>query len=227
MIDVELAPRHPVIRAASVGALIAHLLLLQTAPAIPATAGAGRGGGAAAAGPAPDDPTGFASAFILTYRAFISPADLFRRLAQRYQEVGGGGGGAGGEAAEQARVLQVLRAWVEHFIFDFQEDAQLEPLLLEFVDFTVVPAQQYIAYDMRKAHERQKELFHQEQKALQVAVGTAKAPTPNPTSSSAPAPAPAPNPAAFNPSHPDLENLQFLDLPEEEASALERPFMCP
>lgn len=133
MIDLELSKDMPLIRAASVDELVRKLIDAR-------------------------QPPHYTQSFILTYRAFITPAELFKKIAAYYTPTAG--------EKMQRRILQVLKSWIEHYILDFQDEEQLEKLLDEFIDFKVEPDQQMEAHELRKSNEQRKGLRDAERTAM-------------------------------------------------------------
>lgn len=142
MIDLELSKDMPLIRAASVDELVRRLIDAK-------------------------QPIHYTQSFILTYRAFITPAELFHKIAAYYEP-------EDDNDRMQRRILQVLKSWIEHYILDFQDEEQLEKLLDEFIDFKVVPQQQMEAYELRKSNQARKALRDAERSAMSATASAEK-----------------------------------------------------
>lgn len=141
MIDLELSKDMPLIRAASVDELVRRLIDQK-------------------------QPIHYTQSFILTYRAFITPAELFRKVADYYSNTN--------EERVQRRILQVLKSWIEHYIMDFQDEEQLEKLLDDFIDFKVEAQQQMEAHELRKSNQARKALRDAERTAMSATVAAEK-----------------------------------------------------
>eukprot|EP00762_Andalucia_godoyi_P001105 ANDGO_01991.mRNA.1 Ras guanine nucleotide exchange factor J len=91
-------------------------------------------------------------AFLLTYRSFMSPKQLFELLVRRFQSIPRAGLGSRAVSNDRIlfgrfrkhrllpirlRVCQVLKTWVEDYIFDFVDNAQLLPSIWSFSNMVI------------------------------------------------------------------------------------------
>jgi len=86
--------------------------------------------------------------FLLSYRYYISPLQLFKTLEARFLKTREGGQQ---DAASTKRILDVLASWVEVHFFDFEKEPELLNSLEAFIKVQLVTSGNYIESETGKA----------------------------------------------------------------------------